>query len=174
MNRPRVAEACLDAEPDAEPESGLRQADTADIPAVTALINQAYQIEKFFVNGERTDQDEVRRLRDRGHFLVLDRAAGGLAACIYVTVAEQRGYFGMLSVAPDMQGHGLGRRLVAAAEAVCKARGCTAMDLQVVNLRTELPPWYRRLGYREHGTEPFSTDDVRLPCHFILMSKKLE
>lgn len=155
-------------------DPSLRHADVTDAAAIAALVNQAYQVEKLFVIGERTDEDEVRQLRARGHFLVLDRTDGGLGACIYVTVAEQRGYFGMLAVAPDMQGRGLGRRLVTAAEALCKAAGCTVMDLQVVNLRAELPPWYRRLGYREHGTQPFTNSNVRMPCHFILMSKALE
>jgi hypothetical protein len=32
------------------------------------------------------------------------------------------------------------------------------MDLRVVNLRVELPPFYRRLGYAETGIAPFAGD----------------
>ena len=48
------------------------------------------------------------------------------------------------------------------------------MDLRIVNLREELPAFYRKLGYTETGTEPFpETEPTRLPCHLICMSKQL-
>jgi len=48
------------------------------------------------------------------------------------------------------------------------------MDLRIVNLREELPAFYRKLGYMETGTEPFPSDlDTKLPCHFVNMSKPL-
>jgi hypothetical protein len=44
-----------------------------------------------------------------------------------------------------------------------------------VDLRTELPPFYRRLGYEQTGTAPFSDPEkATRPCHFILMSKALD
>jgi hypothetical protein len=48
------------------------------------------------------------------------------------------------------------------------------VDIRVVNLRTELPPFYRRLGYVEQRTEPFTDPRAHRPCHFICMSKTLE
>jgi hypothetical protein len=48
------------------------------------------------------------------------------------------------------------------------------VDISVVDLRTELPPFYRRLGYVETGTAPFPDPaKAKRPCHFILMSKPL-
>jgi hypothetical protein len=48
------------------------------------------------------------------------------------------------------------------------------MDLRTVNVREELPAFYRRAGYTETGTEPFPPEaNPRLPCHFIVMSKTL-
>lgn len=153
----------------------VRRAVDTDIPAITELVNLAYQVEGFFVDGSRTEASRIRAMMDEGTFLVLDRTSGGLAASIYVKTDGPRGYFGLLSVAPDCQGTGLGRRLVAVAEALSEADGCATMDLQVVNLRTELPPWYRSLGYTECGTQPFpDTPPPKLPCHFILMSKPLQ
>jgi len=46
------------------------------------------------------------------------------------------------------------------------------MDLTVVNLRTELPAMYHRLGYRENGIEPFPVAS-KLPCHLVRMTKPL-
>jgi hypothetical protein len=64
--------------------------------------------------------------------------------------------------------------MVEEAESYARAAGSEFMDLRIVNLRTELPPFYRRLGYVETGTEPFAADaKPSRPCHFIKMSKPL-
>jgi hypothetical protein len=48
------------------------------------------------------------------------------------------------------------------------------MDLRIVNLREELPPFYRKLGYSDIGESPWPADvPTKLPCHFIEMSKAL-
>jgi N-acetylglutamate synthase-like GNAT family acetyltransferase len=153
--------------------ASVRRAGPRDLPGLVRLINAAYEIERFFVDGERTDEEELAALTRVGHFLILDRrGAGGLAAAVYVRVDGDHGYFGMLAVAPDLRGHGLGRRMVGVAEAMCTALGCAVMDLKIVNVREELGPWYRSLGYEEVGTEPFPVPSKR-PCHFVWMSKPL-
>jgi len=158
----------------------LRVARTDEAPAVAALVNAAFQVEAFFKRGDRTDAAEIRDLMQRGEFLVLDepQAAGdsgtGLTACVYVRMNGDRGYFGMLSIGPRFQGRGLGRSTVAAVESYFRARGCQAVDIQVVNLREELPPFYKRLGYATSGTLPFPDDGSSTrPCHFIVMTKRL-
>jgi GNAT superfamily N-acetyltransferase len=151
----------------------VRRGNGADAAALARLINSAYEVESSFVEGTRIDVDEVARLVAAGQFLVLDRAGGGIAAAVYIRFDGVRGFLGLLSVAPDLQGSGLGRRLVGVAEALCLAMGCTALGLEVVNLREELPPWYRRLGYREVGTAPFAPRATTRACHFIRMEKAL-
>jgi hypothetical protein len=66
--------------------------------------------------------------------------------------------------------------MIEAAEQHCRSKGCTRMELTVLSLRPELPPLYRKFGYREAGREPFQT--TRLiegypPCDLIHMSKQL-
>jgi len=149
----------------------VRIAVAADAEAVTALINAAFVVEKFFIDGDRVNLEMVRGFLARGEFLIADDAAG-VAGCVYAEVRGDRGYLGLLSVDPARQKNGLGRLLVEAAEEHCRARGCVAMDLRVVNLREELPAFYRRLGYSENGTEEFPPGEVtKLPCHFIRMTK---
>jgi hypothetical protein len=64
--------------------------------------------------------------------------------------------------------------MMKAAEEHCRRVGCHHLDLRVVNLRQELPPFYRQRGYVETGTSPFPVDQpVKLACHFIEMSKSL-
>ena len=48
------------------------------------------------------------------------------------------------------------------------------MQIRVLNHRTELPPFYEKLGYNFVGTE--ETEQVpsaRMPYHFIIMEKPL-
>ena len=151
-----------------------RIADQSDAPAVAALISLAYRVEDFFKTGDRTDEADVRARMAKSAFLLLEDDAGVLAGCVYVDVRGETGYFGMLSVDPTRQGHGLGARLIAAAEDHCRSAGCREMELEVVHLRTELPPFYRRFGYLESGTRPFfDQEHAKLPCHLIVMTKSL-
>lgn len=153
----------------------IRTADAREAEVIAKIVNEAYRVEDFFKVGDRTDAAEIAGLLSEDSFLVAEDG-GGIAGCVYVAVKEGRGYFGMLSVVPAHQGNGLGRRLVDAAERYCAERGCAEMDLWVVNLREELPPWYRKLGYAETGRAPWPEDalhELSRPAHFIIMSKTL-
>lgn len=155
----------------------IREADACEAVVIARIVNQAYRVEDFFKIGDRTDVQEIVDLLNADRFLVAEGLDGEVAGCVYVAVKEGRGYFGMLSVVPEHQGNGLGRKLVEAAEAYCAAAGCTEMDLWVVNLREELPPWYRKLGYVETGQAPWPEDalhELSRPAHFVIMSKHLE
>lgn len=151
----------------------VRRAVPGDAAALADLVNRAYAIEAFFVDGDRTDAAEIAQLIARTTFLVLEQE-GGLAAAVLVEPApEGGGYLGMLSVAPEMQGRGLGTRLVRIAEALCEAAGHATMRLKIINLREELARWYRSLGYREVGTEPYQHRAVKRPCHFVWMERPI-
>ena len=147
----------------------------ADAAALAQLVNRAYAVEQFFVEGDRTDAAEIAEMMTKGTFLVLDRAdEHGLAAAVYVTVTGEQGYFGMLAVGPGLQGQGIGKRMVRIAEALAEAAGCTRMTMKIVNLREELGRWYRSLGYREVGTTPYVVHrPVKRSCHFVDMARSL-
>jgi GNAT superfamily N-acetyltransferase len=151
----------------------MRFAEEGDGPALAALINRAFQVERFFLDKDRLTLAEVEARLRSGRFLVAEEA-GRLVGCLYLEERGERTYFGLISVTPQRQGAGLGKRLIAEAEEHCRARGCRFVDLNIVSLRTELPPFYRKLGYAETGTAPFPENEpVKMPCHFIQMSKTL-
>ena len=153
-----------------------RKATTDDIPEIVRIINLAYRVEDFFVTGDRTNFDDIaERMSDANTaVLVVDADRPGLAAAVCVDVHDGTGHFAMLSVDPASQGKGLGRALVAAVEKFCREAGCTALDLEVVNLRTELPPFYQALGFSPTEIAPFEpASKLRRAAHLIRMTKLL-
>jgi GNAT superfamily N-acetyltransferase len=158
-------------------QPGLRFATGADAAALMALINRAFTVERLFLVHERVTRKQVESALGRGTFLLLepDGVIQGAVFCeIGGEIAPGVGRIGMLSVEPDLQGKGIGRRLVAEAESFFRNHGCTFSELRFVNLRRELPPFYRKLGYVEVATEPFPDEvEVIMPCHLVRMSKTL-
>lgn len=155
--------------------SKIRIATLADDEQITAVINAAFKIvEEFFVDGNRITREDVRKHLETGAFLVAENGAG-ITGCVYVEPRGERAYLGLLSVDPTLQQAGLGSQLMNAAEDYCREQGARFMDIVIVNLRTDLPAYYRKRGYVENGTTtPFPEDvPTKMPCHFINMSKSL-
>ena len=157
-----------------------RLATIDDIPALARVINRAYVVEAHLFHGDRTDEAEVceRLERPNACFLVIDapdgaRGDGALAGAVFVEVRGDRSYFGMLSVDPDWQGRGLARELIAAAEAHAAAAQCGFMDIDVVDLRTELPAFYTIFGYVACGSTPYASDAAKVPVRMVRMTKAL-
>ena len=155
------------------PEIHLRLAGAADTEALVRLINEAFAVEKIVIEGERIDAEKARALFETGSFLLLFEAER-LVGCVYVEVKGKRGYLGLLGVRPDRQKSGFGRRLTTAAEDYFRKAGCEAVDLRIVSVRAELPPFYERLGYAATAIAPVpDTIPLKIPSHFIVMSKRL-
>jgi GNAT superfamily N-acetyltransferase len=154
--------------------SGLREASEQDAEDIAQLINEAYMpAEGFLYEGPRISLEEVRGMLETGGFLLRATAIGSLEGCVYVEVRGDVGYFGLLAVSTDRQHHGLGRRLVSAAEAYFRDRGCSAVEIDVVNHRRELFPFYGGMGYHVIGDKPFDDPRLTQPCHFVMMRKTL-
>ena len=152
-----------------------RQAGESDVPAIVALVNVAFAPERAFVDRDRTDATEIAAMMTRGVFFVVDNEGGGLLAAMYLERrATDRVYLGMLSIQPSKQGRGLGRAMMAAAETQARAWGATALDIRILHLRTELPPFYVKLGFEETGRTDVVADPAsREPYFFILMTKAI-
>ena len=158
----------------------VRLATPADVPALVRVINRAYEVEAHIFHGTRTNEAEIRERIEKPNacFLVIDAAPaaspGVLAGAVYVEGRGERSYFGMLSVDPDCQGRGLSRVLIRAAEARGRSNGSAFMDIDVVEQRPELPPFYRAFGYAATGVTPYpDVASTRMPVSMIQMSKAL-
>lgn len=153
----------------------FRFAVESDLPAITAVVNRAFEVERFFKTDDRLSVPRAGEYFQRGRFLLAEDSTR-LTGCVFVELRGDRAYLGLLSVDPAVQGTGLGRRLAAAAEEFAREMGAHHMDLTVVNLRTELLPLYEKLGYTVSGEEAIPAEmaqRVSRPCHFIRMSKPL-
>lgn len=154
-----------------------RYATEQDIPEIVRIINSAFRVEDFFVDGDRTNvADIAARMADpHVRFLVVDAdEPGALAAAVVVDVHDGRGHFAMLSVDPPLQGRGLARVLMKAIEDHCRGAGCDTVEIEVVNLREELPAFYDAMGYAPSDTAPFpDKSKLRRDAHMVRMTKRL-
>jgi GNAT superfamily N-acetyltransferase len=152
----------------------IRWAVAGDVDAIARVVNVAFRrAESFFVERDRIDVVALRRMMEKGKFLLAEEG-GELLGSVYLELRGERAYFGLLAVDPARQRKGLGRRLIHEVEESARRAGCRIMDIQIVNLRKELPPFYRGLGYVETGTAPFPAEVVtKEKCYFIVMSKTL-
>lgn len=171
----------------------IRPAGLGDLPALHALVQAAYRgdsarrgwtHEADLLDGQRTDPEALSDiLGDPAQTILLAEQDGSLVGCVQVSGKGDGGaHLGMLSVRPERQAGGLGRRLVGAAEAAARDRfGARRMEMTVIKQRPELIAWYERLGYARTGDEaPFPLDDPRfgLPrtraLVFVLLAKALD
>lgn len=151
----------------------LRKASPSDLPEIVSLINRAFEVERFFKAGDRTDPETVRRNMSDGTYLLLENG-NEMLACVWIKILVDRAYLGTLSVDPSHQKSGIGARVMQESEAYARAKGCKALDIRIVNLRTELPAIYRKFGFVETGTEVLSdTSEFTQQVHFVKMSKAL-
>jgi GNAT superfamily N-acetyltransferase len=145
-----------------------------DAKAIVLVINAAFRkAESFLIDRDRIDMAMVQELLRTGRFLVADDL-GFVCGCVYVEPRGDRSYLGLLSVDPERQKSGLGTKLMDAAEDHCAKAGSRFMDLRIVNVREELPSFYRHRGYVETGSEAFTPGlNPKVSCHFVKMSKPL-
>jgi N-acetylglutamate synthase-like GNAT family acetyltransferase len=152
----------------------VRIAMSEEVEAIRDVINAAFRkAESFFVLRDRIDLETVQSLLSKGEFLICEEN-GTITACVYLEMRGERSYLGLLAVDPSVQKSGLGSKLMHAAEEHCRKKGSKFMDIQIVNLRKELPEFYHRRGYVETGTAPFPEGiETKIPCHFVKMEKAL-
>lgn len=142
---------------------------------IASVINRAFAVEQWFVDGDRITATDVLRLAgtSSGQFFVA-RDAEALVGCVFSEVREAGvGYIGLLAVEPARSGGGVGTGLMQSAEAHLRSRGCHTSEITVVDLRTGLFPFYVRRGYQLTGsTQPFPRV-AKQPCCLVEMTRPL-
>ena len=164
-------------------EFNFRLAEQKDIDDIVALVESAYRGEKskqgwttesHFINGQRTDAEEVSTLIGRENsVLILCFDNHELLATIQIQKTGDKCYLGMFAVQPQKQSLGIGSLLLEQAENYARQHWqCRVMTMLVITIRQELIEWYRRKGYRPTGEKqrfPYHEPRFGLPARDDLM-----
>ena len=161
----------------------------ADAPTINQLVNSAYRgegskqgwtTEADLLDGTRIDEAAVADLLTKPDTTILKYVEDNLIlGCVELRKEKDKLYLGMLSVAPNTQGKGIGKKLLLAGEEHARSLGIRAMMMTVISVRKELIDWYVRHGYELTGErKPFVVPDKRwgIPkqtLEFVVLEKQL-
>jgi GNAT superfamily N-acetyltransferase len=170
----------------------IRLATPADVPELHALVEGAYRgssarrgwtHEAHLLDGQRTDAEALSEMiNDPAQNILLAFADDRLTGCVAISdKGDGIAYLGMLSVDPDAQASGLGRHLIAEAEAWARDRFlASVMEMTVIKQRVELIAYYERRGYVLTGEErpfPYNLPRFGLPKRtdlvFVVLARDL-
>jgi ribosomal protein S18 acetylase RimI-like enzyme len=160
----------------------VRLATVEDAEAIATLVHSAYRgdesrqgwtTEADLLGGQRTDEAMVRDLIAGPSTEVLvghaPQAPEVLLACCLLEHRGESAYLGMFAVHPGLQGRGVGRAMLAAAEDHAAGDwGAARLELTVLNRRPELIAWYERRGFTLTGEEhefPYGDERFGIPRH---------
>ena len=164
-------------------------ADLTDVPALNRLVNSAYRGEESkkgwsteadLLDGTRIDESALRDIILRGDTTILKyEESDQLIGCVELRKESNKIYLGMLSVKPDLQGGGIGKKILEASEVFAHGQNCATIFMTVISARQPLIDWYIRKGYQLTGErKPFIVPDSRwgIPkqkLEFVVLEKKL-
>ena len=169
----------------------FRHAGEADIDAIVTLVETSYRgdasragwtTEADLLGGMRIDAQRVREDLERDDSVVLlGERDGQLIACANLCVVDGAGYFGMFSVAPGLQGGGIGKHMLAEAERIAREDWkLPVMRMSVIDVRNELIAFYERRDYHRTGIHkpfPYGDDRFGIPkrddLRFEILEKSL-
>lgn len=167
----------------------ILSASEADAKALDKLVNSAYRGESSkqgwtseadLLDGTRINEEAIKELLQRPDTtILLCKEENELLGCVELRKDNQKLYLGMLSVKPNSQRKGIGKKLLMEAEVYAMGIGCIKIYMTVISIRKELIDWYVRHGYELTGEKkPFILPDIRwgIPkqeLEFVVLEKKI-
>jgi ribosomal protein S18 acetylase RimI-like enzyme len=132
-------------------EFRIRAATAADVPVIANIVEQAYRhyIARIGKPPGPMLDDYAARVSE-GAVWVLEEAAG-ITAIIVLLPKPNYLLLDNIAVSPARQGLGLGRRLIAFAEAEALRRGYREIRLYTHQTMVENQRLYASIGYQETG-----------------------
>ena len=98
------------------------------------------------------ERDIDLKLAFQPELFLVGEIAGRVEATAMAGYEGHRGWINYLAVAPEHRRLGLGRRMMAAAEAELRKLGCPKINLQVRSGNRDVLAFYERLGFRPDET----------------------
>ena len=159
------------------------------VTEITNLVNSAYRgetskkgwtTEANILEGTRITETELTEiLQDTSNTFLVYIEKNKIIGTVLLTNKKTELYLGMLTISPELQNAGLGKKLLQAAEDFAHSLHLPKIVMTVITIREELIAWYKRNGYSDTGErEPFPAnfDDVVLhaePLTFMVLEKIL-
>jgi ribosomal protein S18 acetylase RimI-like enzyme len=138
----------------------LRRAVPADLPAIVALQHAAYAKNRPLLGVEPrpllVDYADILN----SHEVWLTDGADGPDGVLILQAAPEHLLIWSIATSPTLQGRGLGRRLLAEAEARTRELGLSTLRLYTGEPLTGNIAWYERHGYVRERVEQL--DDRRI------------
>jgi ribosomal protein S18 acetylase RimI-like enzyme len=122
----------------------IRAYEPSDEPAVILLWEKCELLRPW--NDPR--KDIRRKLAVQPELFLVGVANREIVATAMAGYEGHRGWVNYLAVAPEHQGRGFGRAIMAEAEKLLERMGCPKLNVQVRGSNTAAVEFYRRLGYR--------------------------
>jgi ribosomal protein S18 acetylase RimI-like enzyme len=129
----------------------IRAATAADVPAIANIVDQAYRhyIARMDKSPGPMLDDYAARVSEGAVWVLEERTL--IAAIIVLLPAPNYLLLDNIAVCPARQGSGLGRRLLAFAEAEALRRGYREIRLDTHQTMVENQRLYASIGYEETG-----------------------
>lgn len=167
----------------------ITKATFEDVSSLNKLINSAYRgesskkgwtTEANILEGLRTTEEELSEtMLNTKNTILKFTEKDQIIGCVLLVEKEYQLYLGMLTVFPELQNSGIGKKLLHGAEIHALALGLPKIVMTVISVREELISWYKRNGYIDTGAkEPFPVSDVHIsisnkPLEFIVLEKSI-
>lgn len=167
----------------------ITKATQKDIPELNILVNAAYRgesskkgwtTEEHLLGGIRTDEEGLLQTFENEAITVLKYTQNDkIIGTVSLEKQGKKVYLGMLTVSPELQGGGVGKQLLKAAEVFAKEEKISKIVMTVISVRSELIAWYERHGYGRTGEiKPFPMNDPSFGkpkafLEFIVLEKNL-
>ena len=167
----------------------ITTATATDTQQLNTLINSAYRgelskkgwtTEANLLQGVRTTAEEIQEILNNSKNTILKFTKNNaIIGCVLLIEKETHLYLGMLTVSPELQNSGIGKKLLQQAEIFAVVKGLSKIVMTVISVRDELILWYERHGYKDTGKrEPFPHSDDHIPItatplEFIVLEKIL-
>lgn len=167
----------------------IRRAGLEDVVALNKLVNRAYRgdeskkgwtTEAELLTGIRTSEASLTEMMETaGATIEVLKENEEITACVYLQKKGEVLYLGMLTVAPEQQGKGIGAILLQAAEKKALALSCSKIQMTVITVRDTLIAYYQRKGFQDTGERiPFPDDPKfgipKQRLEFMVMEKEIK
>jgi ribosomal protein S18 acetylase RimI-like enzyme len=167
----------------------IEKATLDDVLTLEILINSGYRgetsklgwtTEAHLLKDKRITSNELTKIIINNDNTILKYTENEqLIGTVLLVNKTTELYLGMLTVLPQIQNKGIGKRLLQEAEIHALSLGLPKIVMTVISIRTELIEWYNRNGYTDTGKrEPFPLNDTdavidNQQLTFVVLEKKL-